>query len=89
MQYNAEEGILDVDLAVVLDEGQLPEFVHEEIDPRRKAGLLARQTKNTATQVHPIQSQQFIARLPSQGAVLWPHGDSIARTATSSLRNSI
>jgi hypothetical protein len=55
---------------------------------RRKAGLLARQSKNTATQVHPIESQQFIAGLSSQGAVLWLPGDSLVRTATSSLRNS-
>jgi hypothetical protein len=33
VQDNAKEGIVDVDLAVVLDETQLPEFVHEEIDP--------------------------------------------------------
>src|SRR6267143_2744977 len=27
-----QEGIVDVDLAVVLDEAQFPEFVHEKID---------------------------------------------------------
>src|SRR6267154_2047480 len=30
---NTQEGIVDVDLAVVLDEAQFPEFVHEKIDP--------------------------------------------------------
>jgi len=33
VQDNAQEGIIDVDLAVVLDEAQFPEFVHEKIDP--------------------------------------------------------
>jgi hypothetical protein len=27
---------MDVDLAVVLDEAQFPEFVHEKIDPRSR-----------------------------------------------------
>ena len=30
---NTPEGIVDVDLAVVLDEAQFPEFVHEKINP--------------------------------------------------------
>jgi hypothetical protein len=35
VQDNTQEGFVDVDLAVVvLDEPQLPEFVHEKIDPR-------------------------------------------------------
>ena len=34
VQDNAQEGIVDVDFAVVPDEAQLPEFVHEKIDPR-------------------------------------------------------
>ena len=34
VQDNTEEGFVDMDLAVVvLDETQLPEFVHEKIDP--------------------------------------------------------
>ena len=33
VQDDTEEGIVDLDLAVVLDEAQFPEFVHEEIDP--------------------------------------------------------
>jgi hypothetical protein len=33
VQDNTQEGIVDVDLAVVFDEAQLPEFVHEKIDP--------------------------------------------------------
>jgi hypothetical protein len=33
VQYDTQEGLVDMDLAVVvLDEAQLPEFVHEEID---------------------------------------------------------
>jgi hypothetical protein len=32
VQDNTQEGIVDVDLSVVLDEAQFPEFVHEEID---------------------------------------------------------
>src|SRR5258708_17342102 len=32
VQDDAEEGIVDVDLAVVLDEAQFAEFVHEKID---------------------------------------------------------
>jgi hypothetical protein len=37
VQDDTEEGIVDLNLAVVLDEAQFPEFVHEEIDsgPRR------------------------------------------------------
>src|SRR5208337_777379 len=33
VQDNAQKGIVNVDLAVVLDEAQFPEFVHEKIDP--------------------------------------------------------
>src|SRR5260370_5114723 len=33
VQDNPQEGIVDVDLAVVFDEAQLPELVHEKIDP--------------------------------------------------------
>jgi hypothetical protein len=32
VQDNIQEGIVDVDLAVVLNEAEFPEFVHEEID---------------------------------------------------------
>jgi hypothetical protein len=32
MQDDTEEGIVDLNLAVVLDEAQFPEFVHERID---------------------------------------------------------
>ena len=34
VQDNAEEGIVDVDFAVVFDETHFPEFVHEKIDSR-------------------------------------------------------
>ena len=30
---NAQEGRIDTNLMVVLDEAQFPEFIHEEIDP--------------------------------------------------------
>ena len=33
VQDNTEEGIVDLNLAIVFDEAQFPEFVHEEIDP--------------------------------------------------------
>ena len=33
VQDNTQEGIVDVNLAVVLDEAQFPEFVHEKIYP--------------------------------------------------------
>jgi hypothetical protein len=33
VQDNTEEGIVDLNTAVVLDEAQFPEFVHEKIDP--------------------------------------------------------
>ena len=33
VQDNTEEGIVDLNLAIVLDEAQFSEFVHEEIDP--------------------------------------------------------
>jgi hypothetical protein len=32
VQDNTEEGIVDLNLAIVLDEAQFPEFVHEKID---------------------------------------------------------
>ena len=32
VQDNTQERFVDVDLAVVLDEAQFPEFVHEKID---------------------------------------------------------
>jgi hypothetical protein len=34
VQDDTEEGIVDADLAVVLDEAELLEFVHEKIDAR-------------------------------------------------------
>jgi hypothetical protein len=34
VQDNSQEGFVDVDLAVVLNEAQFPEFIHEKIDPR-------------------------------------------------------
>ena len=34
VQDNTQERIVDVDLAVVLNEAPFPEFVHEQIDPR-------------------------------------------------------
>ena len=33
VQDNTQEGIVDLNLAIVLDEAQFPEFVHEKIDP--------------------------------------------------------
>ncbi len=33
VQDNTEEGIVDLNLAIVLDEAQFPKFVHKEIDP--------------------------------------------------------
>ena len=33
MQDNTQEGIVDVDLAIVFDEARFPEFVHKEINP--------------------------------------------------------
>src|SRR5229473_7546614 len=43
VQDNTQEGIVDVDLAVVLDEAQLPEFVHEKIDSRPRCANHFRQ----------------------------------------------
>jgi hypothetical protein len=37
VQDNTEEGIVDLNLAVVFDEAQFPEFVHEKIDPGKPA----------------------------------------------------
>jgi hypothetical protein len=33
VQDNTQEGIVDVDLAIVFDEARFPEFVHKEINP--------------------------------------------------------
>ena len=33
VQDNGEKGLVDLDFAVVLDEAQLPELVHEQIHP--------------------------------------------------------
>jgi hypothetical protein len=33
VQDNTQEGSVDVDPAIVMNEAQFPEFVHEEIDP--------------------------------------------------------
>jgi hypothetical protein len=38
---NTQEGIVDVDLAVVLDEAQFPEFVHEKINPGRVVPIIS------------------------------------------------
>jgi len=34
VQDNGEEGIIDMDLAVISDVAEFSEFVHEQIDPR-------------------------------------------------------
>ena len=34
VQDNTQEGMVDVDLAVVFDEAEFSELVHEKIDPR-------------------------------------------------------
>ena len=36
MQHDAQERGIDLNSAVILDETELPEFVHEEIDPRAR-----------------------------------------------------
>jgi len=33
VQDNTQEGIVDVDLAIVFDEARFPKFVYEEINP--------------------------------------------------------
>src|SRR5579863_3406369 len=43
VQDHTQEGIVDVDLAVVFDEAQFPKFVHEEIDPRTRCANDLRQ----------------------------------------------
>jgi hypothetical protein len=43
VQDNTQEGIVDVDLATVLDEAQFPEFIHEKIDPRPRCANHLRQ----------------------------------------------
>jgi hypothetical protein len=35
MQYDAEQGVVDLEATVVLDESKLPELVHEEVYPAR------------------------------------------------------
>ena len=41
VEDNTQEGIVDVDLAVVLNEAEFPEFVHEKINTRpRRANHL-------------------------------------------------
>ena len=36
VQNDSQKGLVDLDFAVVLDEAQLPELVHEHIDPRTR-----------------------------------------------------
>src|SRR6266481_3704221 len=43
VQDNTQEGIVDLDLAVVLDEAQFPELVHDKIDPRPRCANHFRQ----------------------------------------------
>jgi hypothetical protein len=43
VQDNTQEGFVDVDLAVVFDEAQFPEFVHEKIDPGPRCANYLRQ----------------------------------------------
>ena len=33
MENNAQKGSVDVETAIVLNEAQFPEFIHEEINP--------------------------------------------------------
>ncbi len=34
MQDKTHQGVVDLDFAIIFNETQFPEFVHEEIDPR-------------------------------------------------------
>jgi hypothetical protein len=43
VQDNAQEGFVDVDLAIVLDKAQFSEFVHEKIDPGTRCANHLRQ----------------------------------------------
>ena len=36
VQDDTQEGTVDMETAIVLNEPQFPEFVHEEIDPRAR-----------------------------------------------------
>src|SRR6266478_2073675 len=66
---NTQEGIVDVDLAVVLDESQFPEFVHEKIDPRPRCPDHLRQHLLRHFGKHLLRlALRAIARQQQQGA---------------------
>ena len=41
VEDNTQEGFIDVDFVVVLDEAQSPGFVHEGIDPRSRVPMIS------------------------------------------------
>src|SRR6266850_2825958 len=62
VQDHSQEGIVDLDLAVVLDEAEFPEFVHEEIDSRPRRANHLRQ--------HPLRYfGKHLLRMASRAVV--------------------
>src|ERR1700676_4676212 len=69
VQHHAEEGIVDVDLAVVLDEAQFPEFVHEKINARARRANHLREHLLRYFGEHLLRLARIaIAREEQQGA---------------------
>src|SRR6266852_5041535 len=68
-QDHAQEGIVDVDLAVVLDESEFPEFVHEKIDPGPRCANHLRQRLLRHFGKHFLRlASRAIVRKQQQGA---------------------
>ena len=74
VQDNTQEGIVDAKSAVVLDEAQLPEFVHEKIDPRACCADHLRQHLLRYFGKYLLRLvRRAITREQQQGAVCQPH----------------
>ncbi len=69
MQDNTQEGIVDLDLAVVSNEAQFPELVHEQIDSRPRRANHLRQHFLRYFGKHPLRlARRAIAREQQQSA---------------------
>src|SRR5579863_260120 len=69
VEDNTQEGLVDLDLAIILDEAQLPEFVHEKIDPGPRCANHLRQHLLRYFGKHVLRmARRAIAREQQQSA---------------------
>ena len=69
VQHNRQQRLINLDFSVVLDKSQVPEFVHEEVNPRSRSSYHACQRLLGNFQKDAVRLFLFpVARQKQQGA---------------------